>query len=515
MINRIEYIDTSREEEMKARCYTDRKELLSVKYDESGIKISADGKRLLRCKKNVNNSYVIPQGVEVICDRAFCDVTNVESVVLPETIKYIGERAFDYTTKLKEINFPSSLEYIGEEAFFCSNIKKADLSHTHIKNIKREAFSSCQQLRTIKLPQGLLSIEEMAFDEVCCREFVIPDSVLYIGSGAVSSYYLKELILPSSLKDMGDLYNIETKLKSNSKNIVIVDNVVYNADHTVLYSCLEDKGDFLVPNTVRTIKAGCFKHCAIYGITFEENSVLEEIEDEAFYGFGLRMFRLPSSLKKIGNSAFEGSYLTAIKLPDSLETIGSNAFANCQELTEIGLPNSLKEIGEGVFENDDNLKYIDVAEGQKKRFNNLFPNLKRKIKEREFDESLFKIDDEAEDWEEDDEEWMEEESYQLANIEINNDVNWTLLGLSLDSINIEISNEEEMSVFMEISGKLKEDFMLCGALYDTKGKIRKTSSIEFFSTNNLKYRGNVNTIVSYTFLLNCSITEIQKLRLYI
>ncbi len=103
---RRKYIDTSHEEKIKASCYTERKELLSMKYDESGIKYSFDGKRLLRCKGNVSNSYVIPEGVEVICDKAFMNVTNVESVKLPETVKYIGEHAFSGCNALEFIKVP-------------------------------------------------------------------------------------------------------------------------------------------------------------------------------------------------------------------------------------------------------------------------------------------------------------------------------------------------------------------------------------------------------------------------
>ena len=112
-------------------------------------------------------------------------------------------------------------------------------------------------------------------------------------------------------------------------------------------------------------------------MTFEEGSLLTEIQDSAFDSCShLRNIIIPAGVTAIGNSAFwrcvrlesvtfaDGSQLATLEgnvfdeciklatitLPASLTTIGSNIFANCSALTSV------------VFADSSNWTYADTAD---------------------------------------------------------------------------------------------------------------------------------------------------------
>ena len=59
---------------------------------------------------------VLPSGLRLIEDEAFCGASGLTSVTVPRGVKRIGSKAFAYTG-LEEISLPSSVIYIAEDAF--------------------------------------------------------------------------------------------------------------------------------------------------------------------------------------------------------------------------------------------------------------------------------------------------------------------------------------------------------------------------------------------------------------
>lgn len=107
---------------------------------EDGVLFTADGKKLLACPGNNKSSYVIPEGVEEICDYAFYgaywepfpysmyteetpmfgtldDFPGLREITFPSTLKRIGDGAFLGCIGFKKIEFPDGLESIGHFAF--------------------------------------------------------------------------------------------------------------------------------------------------------------------------------------------------------------------------------------------------------------------------------------------------------------------------------------------------------------------------------------------------------------
>lgn len=100
----------------------------------------------------------------------------------------IGDYAFFRCESLKSINIPDSVVTIGEGAFYrCSSLISINLPNG-ITSIKEVTFYSCSSLTNIIIPDSVTSIGESAF-EYCSnlKSITIPESVTYIGWKSICS----------------------------------------------------------------------------------------------------------------------------------------------------------------------------------------------------------------------------------------------------------------------------------------------------------------------------------------
>lgn len=70
--------------------------------------------------------------------------------------------------------------------------------------VKANAFSMCTTLETVKLNEGLESIEKMAF--WCCtslKNLTLPSTLLSIGENAFAGIAIETLTIPSSVQEIG------------------------------------------------------------------------------------------------------------------------------------------------------------------------------------------------------------------------------------------------------------------------------------------------------------------------
>jgi len=590
MTNKREFLldQASGFETISANCHVETEELRAHKYDSEGIKYSNDGKRLLRCKAGMTKR-VIKEGVETICDKAFTNSKDLEEIVLPSTLKYIGKEAFYYcrnlskitmpsvvyigelafcsTDALKSIVFPNSLRFIGKEAFHSSALKSADLSETELIEIKEGVFTSCSNLRNIKLPNKLVAIGNSAFHSVCCREFLIPDGVMFIGETAIYSDYLKSVTLPKSLVELGpDPFGSQrVKIDCGSSDFVIKNKALYSKDFSIMYLSNDHRDSICIAKTVKQIRPKCFYCTEIGKITFEKGSQYEVVTEDAFWGTELYELQLPDSVKIIADRGLRELELTHLQLPSRVEELGNEVFANSEYLTEVWLPRTIRKIGKDVFEGCNALEYIRVEEGESKRFAKMMPEYATLISEdayvgeddlyeddtfgyddeheEENDENIdddalagfydegHESDDEFEDEDDIEDDYDEEyetgtESHDgdgyktiphrgMKTLAVTTDVAWEKLGLKIENMCVEKDYSDNLGLHFEVSGKPKYDFNLCAALYDKNGQIKDTSLVKYFDSDDMKYKVSKKTIISTTIYLNTKISKIAKIHLYI
>lgn len=145
----------------------------------------------------------IPEGVEIIKGYAFKESPSITSIKLPDTLKIIEKFAFAYC-KLPSLEIPKGVEKIEKEAFSYSHFEEV-IFHNCIEHLPNGIFSTCRELKHVKLPSNLKAIPSSAFENCwVLEEIAIPETVTVIGDNAFSGCQsLMEIQLPKNLEELG------------------------------------------------------------------------------------------------------------------------------------------------------------------------------------------------------------------------------------------------------------------------------------------------------------------------
>lgn len=236
-----------------------------------------------------------------------------------------------------------------------------DLSNVTMTEMNAETFNANEQLVSIILPAGLLSIQSSTFR--CCTNLTsvtIPSTVTDIANNA---FYRS----PASISFEGNTY------------LVVENNAIYNSNKTLLIKYCKGSDSsvtsFTVPASVTSIAGYAFCDSEyIESIIFESDSTLISIGDSAFdacsalsnisiptsvtsigsdafaYDGSITSLTLPPGLTTIGERSFQSCGFETITIPSNVTSIGSSAFYACVELTSITIPSAVTSIGSSAFE---------------------------------------------------------------------------------------------------------------------------------------------------------------------
>ena len=121
------------------------------------------------------------------------------------TVTAISKWAFSDCDHLTSVTIPNTVTSIGEGAFaWCDSFASVTIPNS-VKTIGESAFSSCKSLVSVILPNSIKSISNRTFD--CCFSLTsvyIPNSVKSIGKWAFCSCHLGSLVIPNSVKTIGE-----------------------------------------------------------------------------------------------------------------------------------------------------------------------------------------------------------------------------------------------------------------------------------------------------------------------
>ncbi len=245
--------------------------------------------------------------------------TTKDSYTIPYGVKEIGNGAFSSCEELAKIEMPDSVEIIGENA-----------------------FERCYNLENVVLPESIRDIKRYAFFESGLKSIHISDSVESIGNQAFEgSKNLSEINIGNNIKSIGWGAFSRTEYYENADNWE--DNALY------IGNCLIEVEDekiteYTVKAGTRTIGWGAFSWC-----------------------YNLKKINLPASLNAVGDYAFAfNSTLEKVVIPEGVTEIGYAAFGYCDSLREVSIPESVKTIAEGAFYACDRLEKINFAGSENK-----------------------------------------------------------------------------------------------------------------------------------------------------
>lgn len=228
------------------------------------------------------SSITLPNSVTAIGTKAFYNCTALASIQLPDSLESIGEYAFHNCSALASIQLPGGLESIGKHAFYnCSALTSIQFSDS-LGTIGEYAFYNCKALSTIQIPESVQSLGERVFENCsgltsatlpkglksipaylflkcsALAEVVLPDSLEIIGGSAFKECAsltqislpeglsvlsgsafdgsgLKEMVLPSTLTQIGDYALAGSVIHCPIKEPISVKYPSRDARNTVLY----------------------------------------------------------------------------------------------------------------------------------------------------------------------------------------------------------------------------------------------------------------------------------------
>ncbi len=126
----------------------------SDSFDSDGEAVyTGDRKRLVYCMTD-NESFTVPDGVEVIGEMAFVGRRNLKIVVIAASVKEIERKAFYDCDALESVVVPAGVDEIGSQAFSDCDSLKQIIFAGEPKRLNRHALDDCDRLNNVVVPAG-------------------------------------------------------------------------------------------------------------------------------------------------------------------------------------------------------------------------------------------------------------------------------------------------------------------------------------------------------------------------
>ena len=269
------------------------------------------------------SSLVIENGVTQLERGIFQDCSGLTgTLTIPNSVTFIDAIAFDgcsgFTGSLIIPNSVTSME----EGFSGLNIASGVFGNcsftsvtlpSGITRIPSGFMVNCTNLSNINYNNAAITeIGSGAFDSCgLTGTLTIPDGVTTIENGAFTNTGITSLVLPSSIKHIGN--NSSWNFKG------------------VFTGCSALTGTLTLPEGLETIGRNAFQNCSLTGsLVFP--STLKVIDHQAF----------DSSLG--GNGSSKNNFTGAVIIPEGVTILGDYAFRSCLGITSLTIPSTIIDL---------------------------------------------------------------------------------------------------------------------------------------------------------------------------
>ena len=189
------------------------------------------------------------------------------SVKLPDTVIHIGNDVFIWCTALETVQLPENLQSIGFSAFSqCYSLSSIELPDT-LTSMGNSVFFKCKALKSIRIHKQIKVIENFSFCESGLETVVFEEGLEVIGKRAFFWTNLKEIVLPSSVKEVGEWAFI---ICGQLERIVLNDGLLSIGPGAFSGTALKE---VIIPQTVQTVDESVFYDCkSLTAVRFEGNA---------------------------------------------------------------------------------------------------------------------------------------------------------------------------------------------------------------------------------------------------
>lgn len=229
--------------------------------------------------------------------------------IVPDGVKIIGEKAFEANKSLTSIQLPNGLEQINYGAFMeCINLSLISIPHT-VTIIDSDVFADTNIYNTeSNWKDGILSIDNCiiaARKDIVSECYKINEGTRLVAAGAFNGCRFTNVIIPENVSNIGGAFVNCYKLE---EFIVLSGNDFYSSEDGVLF-------------------------------TKDKKALLQ-------YPMGKKneVYAIPDGITVIEGGAFSGcSALTSISIPNSVTCIGESAFYNCSNIEKVNYLGTVDE----------------------------------------------------------------------------------------------------------------------------------------------------------------------------
>ena len=343
---------------------------------ENGVLFDKAKTTLICCPDGKTGTYIIPNSVTSIGDKAFDFCSNLTSVTIPNSVTRIGHFAFYGCSGLTSVTILNSFPSIGADAFdgFSSlayneydnsyylgndenpylwliKAKSTDITSCEInencKYIYNDAFSSCSSLKSVTIPNSVTNIGEHPFYGCSSMQsitlpYVFEHHIGYMFDGCDIDIWVDEPVDGNPNVITTRSYSIPSTLKSITVN---GGKIPYEA-----FCKCNNLTSLTITESVTSIDEFAFYGCTIDTLTYNTKAF------SRLSGGIVQTVIIGDSITEIAEWAFYGKdCLTSIIIPNSVTKIGNDAFADCENLTYNVYDNA------NYLGNDDNPYLVLVA----------------------------------------------------------------------------------------------------------------------------------------------------------
>ena len=290
-------------------------------------------------------SVTIPGSVRIV-ESYTLSSPYLETVIFSEGVEYLRYHTLDSCTALVYVYIPASMDLVDENAFDeCESLRRIEVSAGNpdycsvsgvLYNKEKTLLVRCPRgcTQTVTVVNGTTAIREYAFSDCDQISYVnLPDSVTEIGDWAfIGCYRMFGVTMSPNVTKIGE------------GAFCYCDNLRYAT----------------VPDGVTEIGDLCFNACSRLASVKLGDSVAS-IGVRAFDGCSaLSSVTIPAGVTSIGYRAFSGCKMSSVDIPEGLTLLSAEVFSYCTDLTSVVIPENVTRIRSNAFQGCTGLERMTI-----------------------------------------------------------------------------------------------------------------------------------------------------------